>query len=99
MPLNNQAGLLEKKHALKQELKNKNDAERWQFEYKMGINVPTVKFDYTLNVFTLRGNWKKQIRVVTLTFPFDVNIKLLKKLEEVTNKWLIEYVLGLTETK
>lgn len=67
---------------MKEEEHERNTSDRHIFESKMGIKDPQVQFDYTSNVFSLRGNWNTNIKVVKLYFPFIVSKNKCKKFEE-----------------
>jgi len=65
--------------------KNRTDIERHLFEQSMGIKTYKIRFDYTDNVMSLRGDWKSKIGVIKLFLPFIVNKNKCKKFEEMIN--------------
>ena len=51
-----------------------NNVDRHQFEQKIKGNKREIRFDYDINVFSLRGDWRNHIRSVILYFPTDIVI-------------------------
>lgn len=77
--------LVEEKKDLKNKEKTRNDADRHIFESSMGVEDPKIRFDYSDNVFSYRGDWESRIKVIKIFFPFIVNRKKCKKFEELIN--------------
>jgi len=66
--------------------RTRSDIERHEFEVSMGNNDPKIRFDYTDNVMSLRGDWKSRISVIKLYFPFIVSKNNCKKFEELVSE-------------
>lgn len=78
--------LVEDRQNLRSSEKTRNDIERHLFEQSIGIHQHKIKFDYSANVLSLRGNWKTRISVITLYLPFIVNKNKCKKFEELVSE-------------
>lgn len=77
--------LVEDRNTRKVSERTLSDADRHIFESKMNSKESAIRFDYTDNVFSYRGDWKSQIKVVKLFFPFIVSKKKCLKFEELVN--------------
>ena len=60
--------------------------ERLAFERKINQDKHNILFDYSDNVFSLRGDWDRSYKVVKLFFPVIVSKDKCKKFEELVNK-------------
>ena len=80
------AELVEERTNQKKREHTRNISDQHLFETKMGIKDPQIRFDYTDNVFSLRGNWSTSIKVVKLYFPFIVRKEKCKQFEELVGK-------------
>lgn len=71
----------------KEQLKNEKDRKRFvrSIAFKERIE-PILRFDYSSNVFSMRGDWKTHVKVVKLFFPIIVNRNKCKKFEELVSK-------------
>jgi len=85
-PKDSDAKLVKDRDNLKISERTRNDIERYQFESSIGFNKPEIRFDYSDNVFSYRGDWKTKIKVIKLFLPFIVNKKKCEKFEELVNK-------------
>ena len=63
-----------------------NQADRHIFESSMSMEDPKVRFDYSMNMLSFRGDWKSNIKVITLFFPRIVGRKKCKEFERKVNK-------------
>lgn len=78
--------LRQDRQRLKASEKTRNDIERHLFEQSIGVNPGKIKFDYSANVLSLRGDWKTRVSVITLYLPFIVSINKCKKFEELVSE-------------
>ena len=51
-----------------------NNVDRHQFEQKITGKKIEIRFDYDINVFSLKGDWRNHVRAVILYFPKDIVI-------------------------
>ena len=72
---------LEKKKAMMQ-----NHADRHIFESSLKLDTPKVRFDYSMNMLSFRGDWKSNIKVITLFLPRIVNRKKCHEFERKVNQ-------------
>lgn len=81
--------LVEYKKKVKKIEQTRNESERFQFEQRHSIQDPQLRFDYSDNVFSLRGDWQSRVKVLKIFFPFMVDKKKdktkIKKFEEEIN--------------
>lgn len=77
--------LVKEKKLLKTKQRVLNQAERHIFENSMGTDPPKIRFDYSFNILSLRGDWESKIKVITLYLPFIVSRDKCKKFEELIN--------------
>jgi len=77
--------LVEDRNRRKMSERTLNDADSHIFESSMNRSEPKLRFDYTDNVFSYRGDWQSRIKVVKLFFPFIVSKEKCLKFEELVN--------------
>ncbi len=77
--------LVEDRNKRKMSERTLNDADLHIFENSMNNSEPEIRFDYTDNIFSYRGDWKSRIKVVKLFFPFIVSKEKCLKFEELVN--------------
>jgi len=66
--------------------RNRIKNERLAFKRKINQDKINIIFDYSDNVFSLRGDWDRSYKVVKLFFPVIVSKDKCKKFEELVNK-------------
>lgn len=70
----------------KAELERTNrDAESWILKNELGGGEKRLRFDYSMNVFSFRGDWDKRIKVIKIFLPIIVSKDKCKKFEELVN--------------
>jgi len=67
-------GLKEKTVRAKRMELIKGRIDRHQFQQSIINDELKIRFDYDINVFSLRGDWRNHIRAVILYFPIDIVI-------------------------
>ena len=85
---NSDSQLALKRVDLRQKEKTRNEAERFRFEQKNGIKEAYARFDYSDNVFSLRGDWKTRRGVMKVFFPWRFSVKECNEIEELINNFI-----------
>ena len=63
------------------------NADRHIFENSMKkVKDPKLRFDYSFNILSMRGDWESRIKVITVYFPFIVRRNKCKKFEELVRQ-------------
>lgn len=76
----------EEKKDLKTKERIQSEADRHILESNIGVEKPKIRFDYSDNAFSYRGDWKSRIKVIKLFLPFIVSKKKCKKFEELVSE-------------
>ena len=81
--------LSDERYATKKKERLRNEKDRIRFEQSIAFKerIETkLRFDYSSNVFSMRGDWRTQVKVVKLFFPIIVSRNKCKKFEELVSK-------------
>lgn len=81
--------IIDERNAIKKKDNLRNEKDRKRFERSIAFKERIehkLRFDYSSNVFSMRGDWKSKVKVVKLFFPIIVSKRKCKKFEELVSK-------------
>lgn len=69
-------------------MRERNEAEQHRFVQSLNLKIPKARFDYTDNVFSMRGDWKTRRGVMKIFFPWRFSIEECDDIEELINNYI-----------